>query len=76
MTDCRVCRQCNRKGRPSVMKGSAYCDSHINIGKKVNRVGLFSRFKDFLFDRRTEYDEEGELKEFNKRGFRESWFWR
>jgi len=58
------------------MKGSAYCDSHISIGTKINRVGLFHRFKDFLFDRRASYDGEGKMKEFKQKGFRESWFWR
>jgi len=58
------------------MKGSAYCDSHRKYGKKYHRIGLFDRFKGFLWDRRTEYDDEGKLKDFKKKGFRESWFWR
>lgn len=24
--NCRICGLCNRKGKPSVMKGSAYCE--------------------------------------------------
>ena len=26
MIKCNVCKKCNRKGLPSVMKGSAYCE--------------------------------------------------
>ena len=76
MITCSQCGQCNRKGKPSVMKGSAFCDSHVRSVRQVNRTGLFQRFKDFLYERRTRYDEKGEMKEFKKKGFRESWFWR
>jgi len=58
------------------MQGSAYCDSHKKYGKKYHRIGLFDRFKSFLWDRRAKFDEKGDLKEFKKKGFRESWFWR
>ena len=70
---CNECRQCNSKGKPSVTRGSAYCDSHIKYGIQVNRVGLFQRFKDYLFERR--YDEK-EKKMRTTKGFRPSWFWR
>jgi hypothetical protein len=74
---CTECKQCNTRGKPSVMRGSAFCDSHRRFGEVVNRSGLFSRFKDFLFDRRAEYDDEtGKLKDVNEKGFRPSWFWR
>ena len=70
---CYECRQCNRKGKPSVMRGSAYCDSHVVKRHKVNRLGLFERFKDFIFQRR--YDEKtNQLK--TTKGFRESWWYR
>lgn len=73
MIPCYECRQCNSKGKPSVGRGSAYCDSYIKLGIKVNRVGLFQRFKDFIFNRR--YDEKkNEMK--NTKGFRPSWFLR
>lgn len=70
---CIECRQCNRKGKPSVMKGSAYCDSHILSRPQTNRVDLFDRFKIFLFEKR--YDEKTNDVSKN-RGFRPSWFWR
>lgn len=73
MIECKECKKCNRKGKPSVMRGSAYCDSHIIRGIRVNRVGLFQRFKDLVFERR--YDEK-ENKMRTNRGFRPSWFWR
>lgn len=80
MIKCYECRACNIKGKPSVMKGSAYCDDHIRGGvkhtQKEQRTGLFARFKGFLFDRRTRLDAEGNVREFKKKGFRESWFWR
>ena len=80
MIKCYECRSCNIKGKPSVMKGSAYCDSRIKFGvkktQKTQRIGIFDRFKNFLWDRRTKFDEKGNLKEFKKKGFRESWFWR
>ena len=73
MMPCRECGQCNQKGKPSAMRGSAYCDSHIRVGIKVNRVGLFRRVKDFIFERR--YDEEKNQLKTHK-GFRDSWFWK
>ena len=73
---CAECGVCNRKGKPSVSRFSAYCDSHVKKLKKTNRIGLFNRFRDFLFDKRAKLDESGQIKEFKKNGFRESWFWR
>ena len=57
------------------MRGSAYCDSHKKR-RPVDRVGLFDRFKSFLLERRTRYNEMGEVKEIKRKGFRDSWFWR
>ena len=73
---CTECKSCNRKGKPSVMRGSAYCDSHR---KKYTyqRKGIFgwiskkffSRLNDKMFDRR--YDKK---KGMNTKGFRQEWF--
>jgi len=70
---CSVCRQCNHIGKPSVMRGSAYCDSHKQQGRIIARVGLFQRFKDRLFER---YYDKKENQMKPSRGFRLSWFWR
>ncbi|RLF50594.1 MAG: hypothetical protein DRN24_06270 [Thermoplasmata archaeon] len=70
---CSVCRQCNRKGKPSVSRFSAYCDSHVKEGIRVNRSGMFQRIKDFIYAKR--YDEEQKNVNVTK-GFRPSWFWR
>lgn len=74
MLSCHHCKQCNRKGKPSVMRGSAYCDTHRKTIGQVNRSGLFHRFKDFLFDKRAKFDDKGRMKEFKKKGFRKDWF--
>jgi len=71
---CYECGQCNRKGKPSVMRGSAYCDSHRKFGVKTNRIGLFQRFKDFMFEKR--YNDQRETEKLKIKGFRPSWFWR
>lgn len=70
---CSVCRQCNHIGRPSVMRGSMYCDSHKRQGRIVARIGLFQKFKDRLFKR---YYDENENKMKPGRGFRPSWWLR
>jgi hypothetical protein len=72
---CRECRKCNRKGKPSVMRGSKYCDDH-RIAKANKKIGFFTDFKNRLYDKRSRYDKEGKLKEVKYKGFRESWFWR
>lgn len=80
---CNDCRQCNRKGRPSVMRGSAYCDSHV-IKRIHRRKGIFGFISKIFFkehvknkytEERTKYNEDGTIKSFNKKGFRESWFY-
>ena len=68
---CSECRQCNRKGKPSVMRLSMYCDKHF-IGQ-VKTKSLFSKImsiKDRLFNKR--YDEKANRLE--KKGFRDNWF--
>jgi len=80
---CYECGQCNSKGKPSVMQGSAYCDSH-RIKYTHRREGIFgwiskkffSKIKDKFLDRRMKLNEDGSIKEFNKKGFRENWFYR
>lgn len=75
---CSDCRQCNHKGKPSVMRGSMYCDTH-RVGKPVTKEqkGFFSRIKDRFFEKRTVKDKEtDEIKEVLTKGFRESWFYR
>lgn len=52
---CNECKLCNRKGLPSVRRGSAYCqvqrgtisDTRLNIWGRINdiRFALFSRKK-------------------------------
>lgn len=68
---CGNCKQCNRKDKPSVMRYSAYCSSHIRYGLKINRSGLFERFVDFIFNKR--YDEKNNKLKTTK-GFRPSYF--
>lgn len=72
LVPCYICRSCNRKGKPSVMRGSAYCDSHYTMGK-TKRVGIFNKFKTFMFQRRWD-EKEQTLK--TKKGFRDSWWLR
>ena len=75
---CSTCEQCNRKGKPSVMRGSIYCDVHQKkTHKKSDRKGFFSSIKDRLFKARTEKDiETGEIKNIRTRGFRDDYFYR
>lgn len=73
MIECHDCRQCNRKGRPSVMRNSGYCTSHVREGIRSERSGLFQKLRDFITDRR--FDEKTAKLKTNK-GFRPSWFWR
>jgi hypothetical protein len=87
LPSCNTCGQCNRKGRPSVTRESAYCDSHKKYGHKdPDRIGLVQRFRNFISERRMvkvktdEKDEYGkplfEEKFSTTKGFRPSWFWR
>ena len=75
---CSDCQQCNRRGKPSVMRGSMYCDTHKR-GRPVTKgqQGFLSRLKDRFFEKRTVKDKETqEIKEVRTKGFRESWFYR
>lgn len=75
---CVECHQCNRKGHPSVMRGSKYCDEHYTKQVRVSFFsGLFTRFIDRVRDRIFEkrFDEKtGGLK--STKGFRKDWFTR
>lgn len=76
---CYECQQCNHIGKPSVMKGSAYCDSHRvkeSQVQVVTRIGLFQRFKDFMFDKRYKDADDEKKRRLESKGFRPSWFWR
>lgn len=75
---CKDCKQCNRKGRPSVTRLSKYCDNHFVHRVKVEKsnVGFFTNLKNKFFDNRAKYDEKGRLVEFKNKGFRRDWFWR
>ena len=71
---CRECRQCNRKGRPSVTRLSKYCDNHYvyRVKTKGGLLKFFTGVKDRIFEKRL--DEKGQLK--TTKGFRPSWFYR
>jgi len=74
---CVECRQCNHKGKPSVRRFSPYCDKHYKHGVQVkNRFGFLTNIRDKLVERRQKYDDDGNLQDFNAKGFRKSWFWR
>jgi len=70
---CVECRKCNIKGKPSVTRLSKYCDEHYTYRVQVKkRFGLFMDIKNKFLDKR--FDDK--KKKLNKKGFRESWFWR
>lgn len=76
---CSDCRQCNRKGKPSISRYSKYCKTHYKTNNKTDKkqnIGVFTNIKNKLFDKRTKYDEEGNMKDLNQKGFRKIWFWR
>ena len=70
---CSECRQCNHKGKPSVLRMSKYCNDHY-IGTPVTKDALsfLTSLKDRFFNKR--YSEE--TKDVNKKGFRKIWFLR
>ena len=70
--NCLTCCQCNRKGKPSVMKGSSYCDAHNINNKIIKRIGIFQAIKNRLFEKRFN-ERTGDMKQ---KGFRKSWFMR
>jgi len=71
---CIECKQCNRKGKPSVSRYSKYCDTHYihRVKTKKSIFGFLSNIRDKITDKRL--DEQGQLK--TTKGFRRSWFWR
>lgn len=79
MRDCIECRQCNRKGKPSVTKYSMFCDTHFIGIKKTTKSIIFRKIlirlktltelKDNMLNRR--FDEK---KGLNSKGFRKRWF--
>ena len=74
MIPCNQCHQCNTKGKPSVSRGSKYCDEHIISIKRNNSfLNIILNFKDKLFNKR--FDEKTKSLKTTK-GFRESWFYR
>ena len=77
---CYKCGQCNKKGKPSVMRYSKYCDTHYT-GRDITKTkkGLFSIFTDVknkFWDKRVQYNKDGTMKKLESKGFRKSWFWR
>jgi hypothetical protein len=68
MQRCNECKQCNRKGKPSVTRESSYCYSH-RTQKDILRLSIFSRIKERI--QNSFLDEFGNIKKL--RGFRKSW---
>ena len=74
MIPCSECKQCNRKGKPSISRGSKYCNEHIISNK--NTGGLFKwvvSIKDRLLEKRWD-DKKQEIK--TTKGFRKDWWYR
>ena len=70
---CMECRQCNRKGKPSVTRLSKYCDEHYTKQTaKPSMFGFLTRIKDSLGFKR--FDEK--TSKLNTKGFRKDWFYR
>jgi hypothetical protein len=79
LVSCRDCRQCNHKGKPSITRGSKYCDDHrisMRQANKEKKFGLFTNIKNRMFEKRAKYDDKGQLTDLKQKGFRESWFWK
>ena len=79
MIECNQCGSCNRKGKYSVMRGSAYCDSHIK-NVVYQRLGLFGwiskKFFSDVKDKMIEKIVDEKTGEKNLKGFRLDWFFR
>ena len=75
---CKECKQCNRKGKPSVLRFSKYCDEHHKhrIVAKKGLFGWLTDVKDKFYNKRVEYNEDGSIKDMNTKGFRKDWFFR
>ena len=76
--ECLECKQCNRKGKPSVTRLSKYCNDHYirRVKAKKSIFGFLTNIKNKVYDKRIKYDDEGNIKDLNSKGFRRSWFWR
>jgi len=76
---CSQCKQCNRKGKPSVSRYSKYCNTN-HINKKIIKQGIltsiFTKIKNKYYDARVKYNEQGQIKKMNTKGFRTDWFYR
>ena len=73
MISCSECRQCNRKGKPSVLRGSKYCNEHIiTVKRKSVLFKWVDNIKDKIMDKRL--DKDGKLT--TSKGFRQSWWYR
>jgi hypothetical protein len=60
------------------MRYSKYCNTHYKFREKP-KGGIskwFTNIKDKYWDKRVEHDKEGKIKDVNKKGFRDSWFYR
>lgn len=79
---CKECRQCNRKGKPSVSRYSKYCNNHhinkiqIKKGNFKNLFNYLTKIKDKYLEKRTKINEKGEVEKIKTKGFREDWFYR
>ena len=71
---CLECKQCNRKGKPSVTRFSKYCDLNYRRKYKIKRnwFSWFTNIKNKFIEKR--YDEN--KRDINSKGFRKDWFLR
>lgn len=78
LVSCDECKQCNRKGKPSVTRYSTYCDKHhtYRVKTRKNWFTWFTDIKNKFFEKRAKYTEDDKLKDVDTKGFRPSWFWR
>ena len=71
--NCVKCRQCNRKGKPSVTRLSKYCNEHYTKEARLSLLGRIKQFlsiKDKMADKR--FDEE--TGKMNTKSFRKDYF--
>ena len=77
---CIDCGQCNHKGKPSVMRGSMYCDTHYHqLGKIgwLDRIKRFFGFKEQFKDKLVDKFYDKKKGEMNKiKGFRDDYIYR
>jgi hypothetical protein len=69
---CSNCKNCNRKGKPSVTRYSKYCNENFKrrIKTKKGFINSLLNIKDKLFEKRFN----SETKDLELKGFRKSWF--